>query len=148
MFNALRVVAEFNWHWERGDLDRAMSLVADSCVFTVHVSEDLVEHAGQWVGAAQIRAALATARLHYDYNVYRPVIMGTAGNTVRVRVEFSGTHRPTGEPISMTFRQVMVVENGQILRCDEYHDRAKLEAYLRLIQTYPISPSPSSITPK
>jgi len=132
----LQTVTEFNVHWGRGDLDAAMRLVADDCVLTVHVSEDLVEHAGQWVGADQIRLALATARHHYDYVLYRPLIMGTEGNTVRVRVEFIGKHRPSGEPMSMMFRQVIVVENGHITRCDEYHDRSKLEAYLKLIQMY------------
>ena len=62
--------------------------------------------------------------------------MGTDGSTVRVRVEFIGTHRLSGERISMTFRQVFVISNGQITFCDEYHDRSKLEAYLKLIQTY------------
>ena len=136
MSEPLQIVSELNAHWGRGDLDAAMRLVADDCIFTVHVSEDLVEHAGQWIGADQIRMALATARRHYEYVLYRPIIMGSEGNTVRVRVEFIGTHRPSGERMSMMFRQVIVVENGQITRCDEYHDRSKLEAYLKLIQTY------------
>jgi ketosteroid isomerase-like protein len=136
MLEPRQVVSEFNRLWERGDLDAAMNLVTDDCVLTVHVSEDLVEHAGQWVGADQIRMALATARRHYEYILYRPVIMGTDGSTVRVRVEFIGTHRLSGERMSMTFRQVFEMENGQIARCDEYHDRSKLEAYLKLIETY------------
>lgn len=138
MQDALQVVSEFNRLWAGGDLDAAMDLVADECVLTVHVSEDLVEHAGQWVGADQVRSALFTACRHYDYILYRPVIMGTDGSTVRVRVEFIGTHRQSGEPMNMTFRQVFFIENGKILRCDEYHDRAKLEAYLKLIHTYPL----------
>ncbi|MFZ4808098.1 MAG: nuclear transport factor 2 family protein [Hyphomicrobiaceae bacterium] len=141
MPDPLSVVSQFNRHWERGDLDAAMALVADDCVFTLHVSEDLVDHAGQWVGSEQIRMALTTARQHYDYILYRPVVMGTADNTVRVRVEFIGRHRASGEPISMTFRQVNLIENGRIARCDEYHDRSKLEAYLKLIQMYAPPPA-------
>jgi ketosteroid isomerase-like protein len=141
MQDAPNIVSEFNRLWELGDLDAAMDLVADECILTVHVSEDLVEHAGQWIGAVQIRSALFTARRHYDYILYRPVIMGTDGSTVRVRVEFIGTHWPSREPINMTFRQVFVVEDGKISRCNEYHDRAKLEAYLRLINTYPLPPA-------
>lgn len=117
-----------------------MERVADGCVFTLHVSEDLVDHAGQWVGADQIRMALTMARRHYDYILYRPIVLGANGSSVRVRVEFMGTHRLSREAMNMTFRQVFTVENGQIVRCDEYHDRPKLEAYLKLIQSYPLPP--------
>lgn len=128
-----QVVGRFNTAWEHGDLDAAMSCAAEDCVFTLHVSEDVVEHAGRAVGREQIRATLAAARRHYDYILYRPHVLGVDGETVRVRVEFMGVHRASGERIGMTFRHVFVVRDGLIATCDEYHDRAKLEAYLRLI---------------
>jgi ketosteroid isomerase-like protein len=138
--DARQVVAEFNRNWEANDLDAAMRLIASDCVLIVHVAADLVEHAGQWQGREQIRLALATARQHYDYILYRTLIMGVDGEMVRVRVEFIGRHRVSGERMEMTFRQVFIVANELISRCEEFHDRAKLEAYLRLIQQHPLPP--------
>jgi ketosteroid isomerase-like protein len=141
---AREVVAEFNRCWEAADLESCTRLIAADCVFILHVAADLVEHAGQWNGREQIRLALAAARQHYDYILYRPQIMGADEQTVRVRVEFIGTHRATGARIEMIFRQVFTVAADLISRCEEYHDRAKLEAYLRLIQQYPL-PQPTGV---
>jgi ketosteroid isomerase-like protein len=41
-------------------------------------------------------------------------------------------HRRSGEVLSGRFRMIMRVEDGLIVRTDEYHDRAKVEAFLRL----------------
>jgi hypothetical protein len=92
MLDPRQVVSEFNYLWEHGNLDAAMTLVTDDCVFTVHVSEDLVKHAGQWVGADQIRLALTMARRHYYYVLYRPVIMGTC---LCASVRFNMMHTET-----------------------------------------------------
>ena len=42
-------------------------------------------------------------------------------------------HRASGEVLSGRFRMVMQVKDGLIDRADEYHDRAKVEAFLRLV---------------
>jgi ketosteroid isomerase-like protein len=43
-------------------------------------------------------------------------------------------HRDSGEVLSGRFRHVMRVENGLIRRVDEFHDRAKVEAFMRLVK--------------
>jgi ketosteroid isomerase-like protein len=35
------------------------------------------------------------------------------------------------------FRMVMQVKDGFIVRTDEYHDRAKVEAFMRLVEKRP-----------
>ncbi len=132
--DATSVISEFNLAYQTGDIDRAFGFVADDCVFTMHFAEDLVQHAGCWEGASQIRQAIDMARSNYQYLVYQPVITRVDDDTVRVRVDFIGWHRASGEQLSMTFTQTFVVQNGKIIRCDEYHDRAKLEAFFRLMQ--------------
>jgi len=41
-------------------------------------------------------------------------------------------HRRSGEILSGRFGMIMQVERGPIVRAEEYHDRAKVEAFLRL----------------
>ncbi|MBX9924904.1 MAG: nuclear transport factor 2 family protein [Hyphomicrobiaceae bacterium] len=132
--DAEAVVTAFNSAYQVGDLDRTFDIVADDCVFTMHLSEELVQHAGQWRGKLQIRQAIDLARSNYQYLVYQPVITLVEGDTVQVRVKFLGWHRSSGEQFPMTFLQIFKVCEGKIVSVDEYHDRGKIEAYLRLLQ--------------
>ncbi len=42
-------------------------------------------------------------------------------------------HRASGEVLDGRFRHVMRVKDGLIVRTDEYHDRAKVETFMRLV---------------
>lgn len=128
------VISEFNHAYQTGDLDRAFECVAEDCIYTMHFAEDLVQHAGQWNGLDHIKLAVGVARSNYQYLVYQPVITSVDGDTVRTRVDFIGWHRASGEQLSMTFTQTFVVQDGKIVRGDEYHDRGMLEAFFRLMQ--------------
>ena len=55
------------------------------------------------------------------------------GDRVRLQVEFMYRHRASGEPLSGIFRLVLQFRDGEIIRGDEYHDRARIEAFMRLI---------------
>jgi ketosteroid isomerase-like protein len=84
------------------------------------------------VGRANIEAGLRLARQQFHYLLYRPLDLFARGNDVRHQVEFMYRHQASGELLSGRFRMVMRVEDGLITRAEEYHDRAKVEAFLRL----------------
>jgi ketosteroid isomerase-like protein len=130
---ARAVVEALNAAWVADDLDGVIALIAEGCVFEVHVAEALVEHAGRSVGREAVRAALAAARSNFDYILYRPVILSADDATVRQRVEFIGTHKSSGSRMAMSFRQVYDVRGGLVVRCDEYHDAPKVEAFIRMV---------------
>lgn len=126
------VVRRFNSAWVAGEIDRAIAYVADDAVYALHLSDDLVPTGGETIGRANIEAALRKVRQQFDYLLYRPLGMRADGDAVRFQVEFMYRHRRSGEILSGRFRMVMRVENGLIVRTEEYHDRAKVEAFLRL----------------
>ncbi len=128
----LEVVRRFNEHWAAGNIGAAMDLVADDAVYKLHVSEDLLPVGGETVGRVNIEAGLRLARKQFDYLLYRPLDLVAKGNDVRHQVEFMYRHQASGELLSGRFRMVMRVEGGRIVRAEEYHDRAKVEAFLRL----------------
>ena len=53
---------------------------------------------------------------------------------VRVQVSFVYHHRRTGENLVGTKRLVIRLKDGLIVRVDEYHDAALIEAFMRLTQ--------------
>ncbi len=126
------IVRRFNSAWVAGEIDRAIAVVAEDAVYALHLSDDLLPTGGETVGRANIEAALRKVRQQFDYLLYRPMGMRADGDAVRFQVEFMYRHRRSGEILSGRFRMIMRVENGLIVRTEEYHDRAKVEAFLRL----------------
>ena len=124
------VVAGFNRAWGAGDIEAAMACVADDGVFRLRLPNDMTAQ-----GREAIAAALQGAREDFEPILYRPFSLVTAGDIVRFQVEFMYRHRASGEVLNGRLRMVMRVEDGAIVRADEFHDGAKVQAFLRLAAT-------------
>jgi ketosteroid isomerase-like protein len=129
----LEVVTHFNTAWEAGDLEGALAFVAEDAVYELHVSNDALPFGGQTMGRVAIKETMRRMRADWEYILYRPLALAGHGDIVRFQVEFMYRHRASGEILSGRFRLVMRIENGLIKRADEYHDRAKVEAFMRLV---------------
>lgn len=127
-----RVARKFHALWAANNIDAAMQLVAENAVYNVFVSGDLFPTGGQTVGREAIEVGLRQVRAIFKFLLYRPREFVTKGNEVRLQVEFMIRHRASGEVLSNRFRIVMRIEDGLIVHADEYHDRAKFEAFMRL----------------
>ncbi len=125
-------VRRFYEAWIPGDIDSAIRFVAEDAVYNLYISEELLPVAGQTIGRANIEAGLRLVREQFEYLLYRPMELIADGEDVRHRVEFMYRHRASGEMLSGRFRIIIRVRDGLIVRCDEYHDRARVEAFLRL----------------
>jgi ketosteroid isomerase-like protein len=126
------VVLRFNAFWAAGDTDSAVLLVAEHSVYSLYISGDLLPFAGETAGRDNIAVTMRRMRADYEYLLYRPLGLMAKGDEVRYQVEFMYRHRASGEVVNGRFRMIMRVEDGLLVRTDEYHDRAKVEAFLRL----------------
>jgi ketosteroid isomerase-like protein len=129
------VVAGFNAAWAAGDIEAALAFIAEDAVYELHISGDVLPFGGVTAGRANIATTLRKIRTEFEYILYRPLRYAAAGDTARFQVEFMYRHRASGEVLSGRFRLVMQVKDGLIVRADEYHDRAKVEAFMRLVGT-------------
>ncbi len=109
-----------------------MQYIAEDAVYALHISEDLLPFGGETVGRANIELAFRQMRDQFDYLVFRPHNFSSDGDTVRLRVEHMYRHRASGAVLSGNFRLVMQVRDGKVTRCEEYHDRAMVETFMRL----------------
>jgi ketosteroid isomerase-like protein len=132
-----QVVQAFHAAWAPGDGDipRAMGYVAEDAVYILYLSNELLPFAGETSGRAAIEASLREIRRQFEYLLYRPFNIAVEGDVVRMRVEHIYRHRASGELLSGNFRIVFTVRDGKICRAEEYHDRAKVEAFMRLFST-------------
>lgn len=110
-----------------------MRYIAHDCSYALHISDEALPFAGETVGRTAIEATLRHIREKFDYLLYRPFNIHDEGDRVRLQVEFMYRHRASGEPLSGIFRLVLQFRDGEIIRGDEYHDRARIEAFMRLI---------------
>ncbi len=127
------VVEGFNQAWQAGDLEGALAHCAPDVVYALHLDENADEHGGCWVGLDEVRTVLSRLRERFEFEVFRPTIMGVSGDTVRQRVEFTGIHKASGERMSLRYRLVFIVRKGKIFQADEFHDAAMLQAFFRLV---------------
>jgi ketosteroid isomerase-like protein len=130
----IEVVNGFNVAWAEGDIDKAISFVAEDCVYELHISGEALPHGGETAGREKITAVLRQIRQDFEYILYRPFKLTANGDVVHFQVEFMYRHRQSGEVLVGRFRMVMQVKNGLLTRADEYHDRAKVEAFMRLVK--------------
>ena len=131
--SAEETVRQFLTAWIAGDFAVTTSFIADDCVYALYISNDVLPFAGETVGKANIEAALRLMRVQFDYLLFRPHHYVTDGDNVRLRVEHMYRHRASGEVISGNFRLIFEVRDSLIARADEYHDRAMMEAFIRLV---------------
>jgi ketosteroid isomerase-like protein len=126
------IITRFNQAWEDNDIEAALAFIADDAVYVLHVAETALPFGGETRGKSAIRAAFTGMRSDFDYILYRPFPMSGAGETLHGQVEFIYRHRASGEELSGRFRLVWTMRNGLIVRCEEYHDAARIEAFMRL----------------
>jgi len=69
----LEVVTQFNRAWEAGDIEAALTYVADDAVYELHVSDEVLPFGGTTAGRAAIEAMLRRIRADWEYILYRPL---------------------------------------------------------------------------
>lgn len=137
MQDAEETVRLFLKVWAAGDLPAAIRYVAEDCVYALYISNEVLPVGGVTAGRANIEATLRQMRDQFDYLLFRPHNFVVNGDTVRMRVEHVYRHRASGELLTGTFRLVLRVNDGLIVRGDEYHDRAMVETFMRLFASRP-----------
>lgn len=129
---AEETVRRFIKVWASGDIDASLRFIADDAVYALYISREVLPFGGETVGLANIERTLRLMRSQWDYLLFRPRAVVAIIDTVRVRVEHMYRHRASGEVLSGNFRIIFRVRDNLIVRADEYHDRAMVEAFMRL----------------
>jgi ketosteroid isomerase-like protein len=118
--------------WRVQDVEMAMTHAADDIVYTLFISETALPFAGETRGKASLRNVLYTILSDFDYLQYDPAIVAVEDDIVRVQVQFTYHHRPSGGDLAGSKRMVMTVNDGLITRIDEYHDARMVESFMKL----------------
>lgn len=114
------------------DLFGILAHVADDIRLRIHVPQHVWFFAGESSGKAAYRDRLKTFLDHFEPLHFSGTVMSVQRNTVRGQARFAIRHRKTGQVLEGVQRQVAAVAGGQITAIDEYHDVARVQAFMQL----------------
>ena len=111
-----------------------MDVFADDVITTMNVDAEAFPMGGQTIGREEVLAKVLRFRELFEILDYQPRISGAEGEIVRSRVTMLLRHRDSGEVVLCKKRSVCEVRDGQIVRVDEFIDRAMMETFIRLVR--------------
>lgn len=118
--------------YARGDYDTFLSLLADDVAYALYLDPADLPFAGETHGKGPFMERVAEMHAAYEYVLFRPFKFRGRGSTVHNQVEFIYRHKASGHVLDGRFRCVVTVRDGLISRIEEYHDAARVKAFLRL----------------
>lgn len=131
----VQLVAGCYKSWTEGRIDRLLDVLADDCVYTMHVPRELLAFAGRHEGSEAIRTCLHDIIAESDFLLYAVDDWSHgAGEIVRTRVVYYFFHPDTGDQLDGALRHVWRVRDGRVVQLDEYHDVPRLEAFLTMVR--------------
>jgi len=117
-----------------GNLAAFMDMLADDIEYALYIDKADLAFAGETRGKEALSQRIAQMHASFDYVLFRPLaVRAVDATTTHNQVEFMYRHKATGEMLSGRFRLVLTVEDGRVRRIEEYHDVARVQAFLRLV---------------
>lgn len=116
--------------WSDRDLPGVVACLAPHVRYTLHAEEGPL--AGTAEGREVVAERLAAFMDLFDFLAYVVDGIRSDGPIVRTSIVFWYRHRKSRLELNGRYRHVWRVEDGLIVACDEFHDAAKLNAFMRL----------------
>jgi ketosteroid isomerase-like protein len=119
--------------WAAGDLEHVLSLLAEDVVYIVNVDGTKVPYASSAFGREDVRQRLQLLLDTFVVDAYGIESVVHGPDYSRAVVVGHYTHKRTGARIQLRFRLHGWVENGLLMRVEELHDTAYVEAFEQLV---------------
>ncbi len=120
--------------YARGELDALATLTAEDIVYVLYADRDTVPFGGVTIGKRAFIDRLRMIHALFDFLAYDVTGCRQTRDEVHGRVHFHVRHKATGETIEGSMRHIFWLRDGLLARLAEYHDRARIEAFMRLVQ--------------
>ncbi len=131
--DSVALLYEFAEAYAVRDLDRALASFSDDVIYALHVDREVVPFAGVTIGKSQVRKRWEMIVSLFDMPFYRLEHAALNGDELHASIAYRFRHIATGEEIEGKMRVVIWVRGGMFARVNEFHDRARVEAFFRLI---------------
>lgn len=125
-------------YWSVQDVEQTLSCFADDIIYQLHICQSAHPFGGEMVGIEAVRNLLFDILAHFDTLHYEPVVLGVRDGVARIQTSYVLHHRASGTDLVGTKRFVCILADGLITRVYEYHDMARVEAFMRYASSRPL----------
>ncbi len=133
--NARDTYVDFCASYAARDLERCARLVSDDVVFALYIDRDLAPFGGVSIGRGIMHQRWQMVAQAFDLLRYDVAHVVEEADKLRGLVAYRFRHKATGEDIAGVMRHVIQPRDGLMARIEEHHDRTRVEAFFRLIQS-------------
>ena len=120
-------------HWNDGDFDGVLALLADDIRHTVNVDALGIPWMASAEGKADVAARLGLIRETFIIDAFVIESLITEAEDIRATVVGYHTHKTTGERLDVRLRFRVRVRDGLLVQLDETVDAAYFEAFQRFV---------------
>ena len=119
--------------WSARDIERALANFAVNAVLVLHIPKELMPTAGETKGKEAIVAAFQGILDQFDFMEFRPTSIAASGHRVDSTVHFHYRHKLSGEQIESDLRHEWTIEDGKVVRLEEWHDLGRLAPFFTTV---------------
>lgn len=118
-----------------GDIDSTLAYFDEAAELAVFIPEEVHPFGGTYSGRAAIAKRLKAMSSQFMTERYVARTILPLEDGLRVQIDYSFCHRPTGQSIDGVKRVLTAFAGGRITRWYEFHDAGRVEAFMRLIRS-------------
>lgn len=121
--------------WMAGEIDFIVGRCHPDCVYQIHAPRDVLHFAGRYEGRAAIGHCLEIVKREFDFLAFGVDALNGGNGTVRARIVFYYKDPETNSQLDGCMRHVWRIEHGKVVHVDEFHDVARLRAFLKMVRS-------------
>ncbi|MEQ1695090.1 MAG: nuclear transport factor 2 family protein [Hyphomicrobiaceae bacterium] len=119
--------------WTNRDLEGALSCMSEDVAHILNLDGTLVPYGASVEGKPALRKKLQLLLDTFEFGALVNESLSVEGRKATGRYKFIYIHCASGERLSGSFRFIIEQRDGLIVRMEEYHDAAYVEAFVRLV---------------
>lgn len=119
--------------WAVQDLEGTLAYMSEDCVYNLHLPPDLFAFAGRHEGKSAVRRALGGILESFTVIAFALDWVQVRDDAVHSQSVYFFRHKASGQELDGRFRLVWRICDGLIVHIDEYHDVARLRAFIDMI---------------
>lgn len=143
-FDDETILASYCADYRARDIIGCLRHFTDDIVFAVYLDPGLVTYAGITIGRRALQRRLEDIDAQIEVTDFRVASAQQTATDLHGSVAFRFVHRRTGQDIAGSFRVIATLRDGKFCRFEAHHDRARFEAFFRLIRLGPEHGAPAA----
>ncbi len=117
----------------RGDVEACAAFVTDDVVCAQYLDRDVAPFGGVSIGKGVLKRRWDQILGQFTIMTYRLEQLAIDEDFARALIHYHYRHKATGETIEGRLRHELWLRDGLIARYNEYLDRPRVEAFMRLV---------------